>query len=84
MWNLVVGLRNMLVGITTIAVLIMLHNGKANSGEVVVLTARLHASAPASISMPRGEEGDAQVPGAPAKARWVGREQHWLVRIKVG
>jgi putative membrane protein len=39
MWAFVVGFRNMLVGIATIIGLIMLHNGSADAGEVVVLTA---------------------------------------------
>ena len=39
MWAFVVGFRNMLVGIATIIGLIMLHNGNAETGEVVVLTA---------------------------------------------
>ena len=44
MWAFVVGFRNMLVGIAAIIGLIMLHNGNADTGEVVVLTTRVHAS----------------------------------------
>ena len=39
MWAFVVGFRNMLAGIATIVGLIMLHNGNADAGEVVVITA---------------------------------------------
>jgi len=39
MWAFVVGFRNLLVGVATIVGLIMLHNGDADAGEVVVLTA---------------------------------------------
>jgi len=39
MWAFVVGFRNMLVGIATIIGLIMLHNGNAETGEILVLTA---------------------------------------------
>jgi putative membrane protein len=39
MWAFVVGFRNVLVGIATIVGLVMLHNGNADAGEVVVITA---------------------------------------------
>jgi len=39
MWAFVVGFRNVLAGIATIVGLIMLHNGNAEAGEVVVITA---------------------------------------------
>ena len=39
MWAFVVGFRNVLAGIATIVGLIMLHNGNADAGEVVVITA---------------------------------------------
>ena len=39
MWAFVVGFRNVLAGIATIVGLVMLHNGNADAGEVVVITA---------------------------------------------
>ncbi len=39
MWAFVVGFRNVLVGVATIVGLVMLHNGNADAGEVVVITA---------------------------------------------
>jgi len=39
MWAFVVGFRNVLAGVATIVGLVMLHNGNADAGEVVVITA---------------------------------------------